>query len=214
FIMKKTLLGSLILLAFAGNVQAARNPIDSETAGTVTFFGKVVENTCKVKTESKDRSVTLNDVGKANLANQGETAMPTPFTITLQDCSANNPGANSANKVGLYFYSWNNTDEANSYTLKNTKEAEQDGARKVNIQLFEANGTDEIKVVGRGTTDFTSENTGSASNITNKHISGSTQLQNTGDINLQFIAQYYATGTNTTQAGKVQSSVDFQIAYE
>ncbi|HHF1633032.1 TPA: type 1 fimbrial protein, partial [Haemophilus influenzae] len=34
FIMKKTLLGSLILLAFAGNVQAARNPIDSETAGT------------------------------------------------------------------------------------------------------------------------------------------------------------------------------------
>lgn len=212
--MKKTLLGSLILLAFAGNVQAAA-VTNADTKSTVHFFGKVVENTCKIKTESKDRSVTLNNVGKANLANQGETAMPTPFTITLQNCSANNQGANSANKVGLYFYSWNNTDEANSYTLKNTKEADQDGAKKVNIQLFEANGTDEIKVVGKGTTDFTNKNTGTASNIIKKHISGSTQLQGTtGDINLQFIAQYYATGTNTTQAGKVQSSVDFQIAYE
>lgn len=207
--MKKTLLGSLILLAFAGNVQAVTN---ADTKSTVHFFGKVVENTCKIKTESKDRSVTLNNVGKANLANQGETAMPTPFTITLQNCSASNQGANSANKVGLYFYSWNNTDEANSYTLKNTKEAAQDGAKKVNIQLFEANGTDEIKVVGRGTTDFTNKNIGSASTITNKHISGSTQLQNTGDINLQFIAQYYSLGSTT--AGEVQSSVDFQIVYE
>lgn len=210
--MKKTLLGSLILLAFAGNVQAAAN---ADTKSTVHFFGKVVENTCKIKTESKDRSVTLNDVGKANLANQGETAMPTPFTITLQNCSANNRGTNSANKVGLYFYSWENADEANSYTLKNIKETAQDGAKKVNIQLFEANGTDDIKVVGKGTTDFTTQNTGTASTNIKKHISGSTQLQGkTGDINLQFIAQYYATGTNTTQAGKVQSSVDFQIAYE
>ncbi|HHF2572546.1 TPA: type 1 fimbrial protein, partial [Haemophilus influenzae] len=34
FIMKKTLLGSLILLAFAGNVQAAQNGgADPETSG-------------------------------------------------------------------------------------------------------------------------------------------------------------------------------------
>ncbi|EDK09250.1 Fimbrial protein [Haemophilus influenzae PittHH] len=86
FIMKITLLGSLILLAFAGNVQAAAN---TDTSGKVTFFGKVVENTCKVKTENKNMSVVLNNVGKNSLSAKGDTAMPTPFTITLQNCNPN-----------------------------------------------------------------------------------------------------------------------------
>lgn len=214
FIMKKTLLGSLILLAFAGNVQAARNPTDSETAGTVTFFGKVVENTCKVKTKNRDMSVVLNNVGKSHFKNKGDTAMPTPFTITLQNCSVNNPGANSANKVGLYFYSWENADKENSYTLKNIQG--NDKANNVNIQLTEADGITTISVVGKDTTDFTMQTTNpvAAPTLTNKHISGSTQLANVaGEFPLHFIAQYYSTDNDVT-AGKVQTSVNFQIAYE
>ncbi|HHE9991506.1 type 1 fimbrial protein [Haemophilus influenzae] len=213
FIMKITLLGSLILLAFAGNVQAAAN---TDTSGKVTFFGKVVENTCKVKTENKNMSVVLNNVGKNSLSAKGDTAMPTPFTITLQNCNPNggNGNLNKAAKVGIYFHSWDNADDTNEYTLKNTKEVATDGAKKVNIQLVEANGTENIKVVGKATTDFfTQNNNGAAAPVLNaKHISGSTTLGTANNVNLHFIAQYYA--INQASAGKVQSSVDFQIAYE
>ncbi|WP_432740163.1 fimbrial protein [Haemophilus influenzae] len=210
--MKKTLLGSLILLAFAGNVQAAPN---ADTKGTVTFFGKVVENTCKVKTDNRDMSVVLNDVGKTHLSQTGNTAMPTPFTITLQDC---NPTATTnkpkATKVGVYFYSWKNADKENAYTLKNTF-TNNDKADNVNIQLMEANGTDTIAVVGKETEDFVhkaSSNNSTPIAKAQNHISGATVVNNQGDITLHYIAQYYATAQ--ASAGKVQSSVDFQIAYE
>lgn len=214
--MKKTLLGSLILLAFAGNVQAARNPIDPETAGTVTFFGKVVENTCQVSTGNRDMSVVLNDVGKNSLSAKGKTAMPTPFTIKLQNCNANGAtgNTNKANKVGIYFYSWNNTDKDNNFTLKNEKMT-NDYATKVNIQIMEADGTNQIEVVGKSVDDFTHKNNGSQNSdaVTKDHISGKTTLDNaTSEYDLHFIAQYYATDVAT--AGKVQSSVNFQIAYE
>ncbi|HHF3886489.1 TPA: fimbrial protein [Haemophilus influenzae] len=209
FIMKKTLLGSLILLAFAGNVQAAAN---AETSGKVTFFGKVVENTCKVKTENRDMSVVLNDVGKSHFKNKGDTAMPTPFTITLTDCATVGVGDTKAKKVGVYFYSWENADKENDYTLKNTH-MDADKANNVNIQLFKDNGVDPIKVVGKETNDFTHNSSANSTKPTKNHISASTGLTNTSEIPLHFVAQYYSTGNDVT-AGKVQSSVDFQIAYE
>lgn len=209
FIMKKTLLGSLILLAFAGNVQAAAN---TDTSGKVTFFGKVVENTCKVKTENRDMSVVLNDVGKSHLKNKGDTAMPTPFTITLQDCSLNNQAANSAKKVGLYFYSWENADKKNDYTLKNTHTG-TDKANNVNIRLFKDDGVNPIEVVGKETNDFTNNSPENSTKPTKNHISASTALTANTNIPLHFIAQYYSTENDVT-AGKVKSSVDFQIAYE
>ncbi|MCK9111811.1 type 1 fimbrial protein [Haemophilus influenzae] len=214
FIMKKTLLGSLILLAFATN--AANPQVSAETSGKVTFFGKVVENTCQVSTGNRDMSVVLNDVGKNSLSTKGNTAMPTPFTIKLQNCNANRATGttNNANKVGIYFYSWNNTDKDNNFTLKNEKMA-NDYATKVNIQIMEADGTNQIEVVGKSVDDFTHKNNGStnSSAVTKDHISGKTTLDNTkSEYDLHFIAQYYATDAAT--AGKVQSSVNFQIAYE
>lgn len=210
--MKKTLLGSLILLAFAGNVQADAN---AETTGKVTFFGKVVENTCKVKTDNRNMSVVLNDVGKNSLSTKSNTAMPTPFTISLQDCNTTTSTTNKASKVGVYFYSWENSDKSNDYTLKN-KTTGNDFATMVNIQLMMDDGTTPIKVVGKETEDFVHKGTtGSAVNSTavaSKHISGSTVLNGNNSIDLHFISQYYATGTAT--AGKVESSVNFQIAYE
>ncbi|WP_146117205.1 fimbrial protein, partial [Haemophilus influenzae] len=198
-------------------VQAARNGgANPETAGTVTFFGKVVENTCKVKTENRDMSVVLNDVGKSHFKNKGDTAMPTPFTITLTDCATATTGTvdTKAKKVGLYFYSWENADKENDYTLKNM--TGNDKAQNVNIQIFKENGVDAIKVVDKETEDFTSQNTNNGATVptlTNKHISGSTQLAGVTELPLHFIAQYYSTDATVT-AGKVQTSVNFQIAYE
>lgn len=212
--MKKTLLGSLILLAFAGNVQAADNPA-AETKGTVTFFGKVVENTCQVKTDNRDMSVVLNDVGKNSLSAKGKTAMPTPFTITLENCNANTNSANKATKVGVYFYSWENADKDNDYTLKNIHPG-GDKAKNVNIQLFKENGADAIAVAGKETEDFVHKNNSNNSAPiaeAQNHISGATELNGkTSDIALHYIAQYYA--TDAAESGKVKSSVNFQIAYE
>ncbi|WP_432744718.1 fimbrial protein [Haemophilus influenzae] len=211
--MKKTLLGSLILLAFAGNVQAAHNGGDDpETAGRVTFFGKVVENTCKVKTKNRDMSVVLHDVGKNSLSTEGNTAMPTPFTITLQNCQGATQSDKHAKKVGLYFYSWENADKDKNYTLKNMEGT--DKATNVNIQLMEEDGTTSIKVVGKDTEDFTYPKNGVAldQNAIVNPTSGSVTLNSDADIPLHFIAQYYATGKAT--AGKVQTSVNFEIAYE
>lgn len=216
--MKKTLLGSLILLAFATN--AADPQVSTETSGKVTFFGKVVENTCKVKTDSKNMSVVLNDVGKNHLKTKKDTAMPTPFTINLENCSTTTTTTAAANnkpvatKVGAYFYSWKNADENNEYTLKNTKSG-NDAAQNVNIQLFDANGTDAIEVVGNGTTDFTHSNTNGVATqqtVNKNHISGKATINGESNVKLHYIARYYATAQ--AEAGKVESSVDFQIAYE
>lgn len=215
FIMKKTLLGSLILLAFATN--AAVPQVSTETSGKVTFFGKVVENTCKVKTDSQNMSVVLNNVGKNHLKTKKDTAMPTPFTINLDNCSTTAATNNKpvATKVGAYFYSWKNADENNEYTLKNTKSG-TDAAKNVNIQLFDTNGTDAIEVVGKGTTDFTHSNTNGVDatqqTVNKNHISGKATINGEQNVKLHYIARYYATAQ--AEAGKVESSVDFQIAYE
>lgn len=57
--------------------------------GRVTFEGEILsDGTCKIETDSKNRTVTLPTVGKANLSHPGQTAAPVPFSITLKECNA------------------------------------------------------------------------------------------------------------------------------
>ena len=48
--------------------------------GKVTFQGEILsDGTCKIETDSQNRTVTLPTVGKANLSSAGQTAAPVPF---------------------------------------------------------------------------------------------------------------------------------------
>ena len=55
--------------------------------GRVTFEGEILsDGTCKIETDSQNRTVTLPTVGKANLRIAGQTAASVPFSITLKEC--------------------------------------------------------------------------------------------------------------------------------
>lgn len=205
--MKKAFLGSLIFFAFAAN--AADPQPNPDTTSTVRFKGKVVANTCKISTGSKDLIVTLPTVGKNALSQSGQVAGPTPFQITLTDCVAAAGETPQATSVGARFYKIpatsstviNNVageiDVANNFTLKNTK---ANGAKNVNIQIFEANGSTPIQVA---TTGFT----GTAPTLTSyQTINGQT------NITLHYVAKYYATGVATP--GEVETATNFEIVYQ
>lgn len=204
--MKKALLGSLIFFAFAAN---AADSVNSDTTSTVTFKGKVVANTCKLETDSKNQTVTLPTVGKNALSQAGQVAGPTPFQIKLTNCVAATNENPKATSVSARFYKipatsstvFNNVageiDVAHDFTLKNTKNG---GAQNVNIKLFEKDGSTPIPVA---TTGFTGTAPTSTSYQT---INGQT------NITLHYVAKYYATGVATP--GEVETATNFEIVYQ
>ena len=110
--------------------------------GKVTFEGEILsDGTCKIETDSKNRTVTLPTVGKANLRLAGQTAAPVPFSITLKECNKVDAG-NSA----LLF----NGATAGQPYLPNT--ASSGKANNVGIQIVKVDGSqpDNVKASGTG----------------------------------------------------------------
>lgn len=159
--------------------------------GKVTFEGEILsDGTCKIETDSKNRTVTLPTVGKANLRLAGQTAAPVPFSITLKECNKVDAG-NSA----LLF----NGATAGQPYLPNT--ASSGKASNVGIQIIKADGTGTpIKVDGSQANSEKAADTGKEQN--------GTVIQPRFD----YFAHYYATGAAT--AGEVEATATFQVQYK
>jgi len=54
--------------------------------GTVHFTGEIIDSTCQVTPDTKDQTVTLGTINKTALPNTGDTAAPTAFNISLENC--------------------------------------------------------------------------------------------------------------------------------
>ena len=154
--------------------------------GTITFNGAVTDKTCDINaSSSKDFTVTLPTVSAQVLANEGEVAGRTPFTINLSDCSAG--------KVATYFEPGANVDFATG-RLNNAAGT----ASNVQVQLLGDNNA-EIPVLAAGAS-------GAQDN------SQWVDVQAAGSAALNYYAEYYATGAST--AGNVNTSVQYTIVYQ
>ncbi|MFD1801207.1 fimbrial protein [Mixta tenebrionis] len=126
--MKKTLLGTIVAVAFSSAVLPA-----SASNGTITINGKIESNTCvaKVNGTNKDATVTLNPLNASSLATAGATAGYASFTIALTDCGT------ATNKVNAFFEPGSTVDMDTGY-LNNV--AATTPAQNVQIQLLNKNG--------------------------------------------------------------------------
>lgn len=184
--MKKTLLVSALALV-AVSAQAQYN---GQYDGKVIFNGEVIDQTCTVKTDKQQQTVTLEKVQATKLNGVGKIAGGKNFSISLENCKTDS----QHQLVRAEFRSSPNVDIANAFTLKNTKEGQAGYATKVNLRLKESNGTP-IRI-------------GDASYTDNQYQNLNNQA--TGEI--QYSVEYYATGTATV--GKVESEVEYSIVYQ
>ncbi|HHF3724872.1 TPA: fimbrial protein [Haemophilus influenzae] len=158
--------------------------------GKVTFQGEILsDGTCKIETDSKNRTVTLPTVGKANLSHPGQTAAPVPFSITLKECNAAD-----ATKANLLF---SGAAKGQLYLSNATGSGK---ATNVGIQIVKADGIGApIKVDGSQANSEKAPDTGKEQN--------GTVIQPRFD----YFAHYYATGAAT--AGEVEATATFQVQY-
>ncbi|HHV6723010.1 TPA: fimbrial protein [Haemophilus influenzae] len=160
--------------------------------GRVTFEGEILsDGTCKIDTDSQNRTVTLPTVGKANLSLAGQTAAPVPFSITLKECNAAD-----AQKANLLF----SVSGATRGQIYLSNAASSGKANNVGIQIVKADGTGSpINVDGSQANSEKAPDTGKEQN--------STVIQPRFD----YFAHYYATGAAT--AGEVEATATFQVQY-
>ncbi|HHE9451552.1 TPA: fimbrial protein [Haemophilus influenzae 10810] len=159
--------------------------------GRVTFEGEILsDGTCKIETDSKNRTVTLPTVGKANLRIAGQTAAPVPFSITLKECKIAD-----AEKANLLF----------------------SGAATGQIYLSNATGSG--KATNVGIQIVTADGTGTPINVDGSQANSEKALDTGKEQNgtviqprFDYFAHYYATGAAT--AGDVEATATFQVQYK
>ena len=159
--------------------------------GTVNFAGQLAASTCTIDvngtTTPAIATVTLPTVSIGKLAAAGEVTGQTGFIIGLKNCTG------PAKSAAAFFESGATVDPASG----NLNTATGAGAAaNVQLQLVDASNGAII----------------SAGNVS--QLAGNTQvtLDASGNANLPYAVQYYATGAAT--AGTVNSSVTYWINYQ
>ena len=189
--MKKLTLAVSLVLGFG--LVANANAVD----GSVTFNGKVVNQTCTVTTAKKDQTVRLPTVQSSSLKTAGTTAGETPFTISLTNCNTKN--TSGVTQVKAFFLPNATYVDENTHNLIN--KANGSAANNVQIQLLNK----DLTVIKIG------------ENITDQNVKG-TDINDTGKADgavtaeLKYFARYYATSAAGT--GDVNSKVEYNIVYE
>lgn len=183
----------LSILSVALSVAVFTGVATAQIDGTVKFRGKVVEQTCAVGTgfSQKVLTVSLPTINKTALDGaKGSVAGLTAFDINLQGCTTSgNKGGVS--KVKVHFLPKLDNVDVSTGTLKNI--AKTSPASNVNVQLL---GKDQQAIV------------------VGKHVENDPNAKDIADqLTFTYFAQYYATDTTVT-AGTVESTAEFNIAYE
>ncbi|MBF6647648.1 type 1 fimbrial protein [Methylobacter sp. BlB1] len=188
-----------LMMSGVGLVSALTLPgLAQASDGTITFSGTLVSSTCTVVLNggaSGTGTVTLPTVATTALANTGDTAGATHFTLDISACTAVTGLTN--NTVNAFFESGAGVDPATGNLINLTS----GGAGNVVVQLFpENNLATQIKP---GLTDQAK-----APDI-NLPLSGGGGGTGSGILN--YVAQYYA--LDATTAGAYSSNVTYSLVY-
>ena len=170
----------------AGTLGQAAHAAD----GTIYFEGEITAQTCTIDVDGTvtpaAATVTLPTVPTSTLATAGQTAGQKNFVIGLKNCTG------PATSAAAFFENGATVDLA-SGNLKTTTGTGQ--ATNVQLQLVDgSNGA----VINAGNTNQNTRTTKVA-------------LDASGNANLPYAVQYYATGATT--AGEANSSVTYSINY-
>ena len=183
--MKKTIIATAIIAT------AALGQTAYAADGTVNFAGKLEAQTCTIDvngtTTPAVATVTLPTVSTGLLAAAGQTTGQTGFIVGLKNCTG------PATSAAVFFESGATVDLA-SGNLKTTTGAGT--ADNVQLQLVDASNGSVIQ----------------AGNVSQNTSTTKVTLDGTGNANLPYAVQYYATGATT--AGTVNSSVTYSINYQ
>ena len=172
------------VLSFMGLLTLS-NTAGAAEAGTITFNGKVTDETCQVTTGTAgDFTVDLATAKVGDLAQAGATAMPSNFRIAVNQCS---PTVTNVRAQFLYDAS---LVDLSTGLLKNQLSGSTSAAN-VGLQLYNSEDNSVIKPGDAGAAkSFTVANSAAE---------------------MVYGVQYYPTGVAT--AGLVKSQVKYQLSY-
>lgn len=200
--MKKLTLAAGLLFSLGG-ISSAFGAAD----GTITFNGRVVDQTCTVSTGTNGNfDVKLPTVNKTQLASAGAVAGLTRFNIELTGCKSAATGGTDG--VRAYFLPNSQYVDPDTHNLKNiaTGSGTTAPAEHVQIQLTHAD-TSKVIAVGENVDE-------QAKSITNPWFNFVNDAgANTAKAHLTYHAQYVAVGTGA-EPGVVQSKVEYNIIYK
>ncbi|QHM73154.1 fimbrial protein [Mixta intestinalis] len=136
--MKKTLLGTIVAVAFSSVVLPA-----SASVGTITINGTINSTTCVASIGAgKDATINLNPLDASSLASATATAGYETFTISLKDCGS------ATNQVNAFFEPGSTVDMATGHLVNVAPSAT--AAKNVQVQLLNKN--QQVIKVGDATT--------------------------------------------------------------
>ena len=188
--MKKLTLAASLVLGLSIAIGASAND------GTVTFTGKIVDQTCQVETDSKNLTVKLPTISKSALPSVGSVAGRTAFDIKVRGCAANKA---DASKVAAYFLPNAQYVDETSHNLLN--KATGPNVDKVQIQVLQHSVTGIIPV---------GENIGlQYPDNSNDYVT----IGANGDVSLRYYAQYYAAKAGV-EPTDVTAKVEYDIVYK
>ncbi len=159
----------------------------AEDQGTVTFTGRVQEDTCNLATGSANQTVELGTVSASALSAVKSNAGSKMFDIVVENCGA------SISKVAAHFET-DNIDVDSENTIKNT--ASGNAAQNVTVQLVDRDGTTPIALGSTGTS---------------RDVTGGTETVG-GGATLTYGGRLYSSKGGAT-AGEVLAITRFTLAY-
>ncbi|AOM42837.1 fimbrial protein [Xenorhabdus hominickii] len=172
----KLLLSSLFVYSlFAATANAAD--------GTIKFEGEVIQNACKVHSDSDNQIVNMGVVSADAFKNVNDTAAPTRFQIKLTDC----PTDMKEKNVTIKFDGPSDNDNRELLSLTKLNNA----ATGVAIGIYEENTQTRVPVAG---------------------TSNSNLLHHGSEQELRFIAKYVAT-KDKVGPGSANAVTNFTIVY-
>lgn len=165
---------------------AGASAADIVGQGTVTFNGKLIDETCTIDDTSKDIIVTLPTLSTKTLSAAGNEAGSTAFDIKVKDCPA------AITKVAAHFEVLNSEYDSSTGNLINQLEVDDPdtSATKAQVRLYNTDST-QIRI---GSTGAAFPVDATAHTATMEYLGG-----------------YYATAQTT--AGNVKAQVTYTLAY-
>lgn len=173
---------NLIVSAVAATIISFPAIAAAEPDGTITFNGLISSQTCDVSVNNGSNAVTLPNIVSSLLAEEGQVAGNTTFTVNVKDCTT------KQGNVRAFFQAGTNVDLGTG-TLKNNGTA-----KNVHIQILDPKGN-QLKVGDES----------QRSGATNQ------EALKEGSAALVYSAQYYATGKAEAGvvATSVEYSIDY-----
>lgn len=190
----------ILLVASIASAMSLANVASADTGGTITFTGKISDQTCQVVLNggsSATGTVKLPTVPKSALASNGNTAGQTPFTLDLSTCTS----AATAFGVTAYFPDNATNIDTTTSTLKNL-ETGGTAATNVGLELLHeaVAGTKTTVPLGKAISDTGYKYTTVAANATT--------------ASMKYHVQYKNIGSAAAGAGLVKGVAVYELAYE